>query len=74
MSKHPKISADEIARRVAKVTTLGYSVKQFETFHFRFEGKVDFWPSTFRWSDISGEGRRWRLTQYGIQAKGSVSV
>ena len=58
MSKHPKISADEIARRVAKVMALGYSVKRLEWFHFRFEGKVDFWPSTFRWSDISGHGRR----------------
>lgn len=57
-SKRRKAPPDEKARRIAQITALGYSVKELAPYHFRFEGKVDFWPSTFRWSDISGHGRR----------------
>ena len=42
----PQSLPEEMAKRVAQITDAGYRVKQFETFHYRFESAVDFWPSS----------------------------
>ena len=39
---------------VEMVMQHGYFVKQLSAFHWRVQGKVDFWPTTERWYDPHG--------------------
>ena len=41
--------------RVGVVMAMGYYVQEFSDIHFRIADRVDFWPSTGKWSDRQGK-------------------
>ena len=49
MSKRVSASPEERARRINRVVKAGFDYVQFSEHHFRFEGYVDFWPSSDKW-------------------------
>jgi len=49
MSKRVSASPEERARRIKRVVKAGFDYVQFSEHHFRFEGYVDFWPSSDKW-------------------------
>ena len=58
--RRPAASPAEMERRVTCVVQAGYDYVRFSEHHYRFEGCVDFWPSTVRWrvhaTDKTGQG------------------
>ncbi|MGJ4857031.1 hypothetical protein ACN6KF_003015 [Labrys sp. La1] len=53
MSKRVSASPEERARRIKRVVKAGFDYVQFSEHHFRFEGVVDFWPSSDHWNALA---------------------
>ena len=50
-NRKPPRDFDREAERVGVVMAMGYYVQEFSDTHFRIADRVDFWPSTGKWSD-----------------------
>lgn len=40
-----------------RVMKLGYYMREFTPYHFRFQDRFDFWPKRARWIDIKAGAR-----------------